>query len=251
MAPIIPLLRKDGRSHFFFAFLRSEQTDRLKQQDQQHDWSHKLNHDDIQRFALEFELTLGNFVDDDLRLNNPADQDAGQECNQRHKDIVAEIVHNIKNLSDGAVGQCQFEVQCIVAQADNDAGNDCINGDNHGSLFSAQMECIHDTGNDSFHDRNRGGNCGKGNDQEENQSYNSTDSAHCRKNLRKGDKHQAGACGHALNTCEGEHSRNNHQTCQQCDAGIKNFNLVDGEHQIGFLACIGAIGYHDTHCYAD
>ena len=45
-------------------------------------------------FAVLFDL-----VDDPVRFYDPADQDAREQGDERHQEAVADIVHQIQNLS--------------------------------------------------------------------------------------------------------------------------------------------------------
>ena len=46
-----------------------------------------------------------SFINNPLRTDDPADEDTGQQRNEWHQETVADIVHNIKQLSDRTVGQ--------------------------------------------------------------------------------------------------------------------------------------------------
>ena len=59
--------------------------------------------------------------------------------------------------------------------------------------------------------------------------------SHGLKDLRQGDKHQTRAGRHTLCPHKGKYGRNDHQTGEQRNNGVENFDLVDRFHQVCFL----------------
>ena len=64
---------------------------------------------------------LFHFADDPVWLYDPADQDAREQRDERHQEAVADIVHQIQELSSRSVRQLQLKVEYVVAKADHDS----------------------------------------------------------------------------------------------------------------------------------
>ena len=74
-----------------------------QQQKQQHDRSDVFYHHDIHSLSAEFFTVFGSFIYDSFWLNNPTDQNTSANCHNRHQNIVADIVHDVKNLCGSTV----------------------------------------------------------------------------------------------------------------------------------------------------
>ena len=113
------------------------------------------------------------------------------------------------------------------------------------------MENFHAVGGNGFQHRNAGGKRGKNSRDKEQNAHKHTCCAHGGKHLGQRNKHQAGACAHALGAREHIHSRNDHGTGQQGHAGIKNFDLVHSLIQVHLRLYIRAVGDHNAHGNAE
>ena len=99
--------------------------------------SNNLYHTDIDIFSAEFFSVFRNFVDNSLWLCNPADKNTGENCNDRHKNVVTEIVEYVKNLTDRAGRKFKLKVKYVVAEANDYAENNSVCSNNNSTLFSA------------------------------------------------------------------------------------------------------------------
>ena len=176
---------------------------------------------------MEADATQGDFIKDSLGLHDPADQDAGGNGNHGHQDIVADVVHDIQNLSNTAVGKSQIEVEDVITQADHDTSDQSQDGHGDGSGLALHMETVHGTGDNGLHHGNGRGQCGKYHRNKEQNANRSTYTAHGMKHLGEGDEHQAGTGGHAFRTHKGVYCRNDHHTGQEGHNGIEQLNLVE------------------------
>ena len=127
------------------------------------------------------------------------------------------------------------------------------------------MKFVDHTGNNGFHDRYGRCNGCKGDHKKENGSDYAACCSHGLKDLRQGDKHQTRAGRHTLCPHKGKYGRNDHQTGEQRNNGVENFDLVVGlvevdvvldvaavgDHQVCFFFYVGTIGNHNTHRYTD
>ena len=77
-------------------------------------------HNNIHSFSAEFFAVSLHFVDNPLWFYNPADENAGENCNNRHKEAVADIVHQIQELADASVGERQFQIKKAVPERNDD-----------------------------------------------------------------------------------------------------------------------------------
>ncbi len=223
----------------------------LQKEQEKHDGSNNLDHNGIESLAAELETAESDLVNNGLGLDDPANKDAACDCNNRHKDVVADIVENVENLCNATVGKGHLEVEDIVAEADDYANNIGDDGSNKSCLFAAPAKFIHAAGNNGFQKGNRRGESGKCNSNEEDNSDNGACTAHCVKYLGEGDEHKAGACGHAFGAHKGEHGGNDHETCKESNESIEDFNAVNALNKVGVLLDIGTIGNHDAHCNGD
>ncbi len=113
-----------------------DNTCRLKQKDEQKYRSYEFNCCCINKFSSEFFTVFCNLVNDCFWLGNPADKNAGKQCKQRHKNIVAEIIKYIKNLTNGAVRQLELKVEFIVAKAYNCTEYKSVNKNDNSTFLS-------------------------------------------------------------------------------------------------------------------
>ena len=81
---------------------------------------HKLHHSLVNGFAPELMILQFHLVGDPLGLHDPAHEDGREQAGNGHQAGIGDVVHNVKQLANGTVGQCDFKVEYIVAQADND-----------------------------------------------------------------------------------------------------------------------------------
>jgi len=219
----------------------------LQKEQEEHNGSNNLYHNGIETLATELQTAESNFFDDGLGLDDPANKDAAGDSNNRHKDVVADIVENVENLCNTAVGKGELKVEDVVAEADNNTHKVSDNRYDDSGLSAAPSELIHTAGDNGFKQGYGGGESCKNNGDKEDDTDNVAGNAHCGKNLGHGDKHKAGACGHALGAHKGKDSGNDHKTGKECHDSIKELDAVDALDQIGVLLNVGTIGDHNTH----
>ena len=110
---------------------------------------------------------LGRLVDDCLGLDEPADKDTGADREDRHQDIVRQIIEDIEDLSGTiAVRQLELKVQQIVAEADSHRDH-CRGQAFDDSRLFALHTLVDKAGNDSLKKRYRAGQRGKQHHKEE------------------------------------------------------------------------------------
>ena len=98
-----------------------------------------------------------HLADDVVRRFDPADENCRQQRNERHHDGVADIVHEVQQLTDRAVGQRQLKIELAVAQRNDGARRKIDHGQNNNRLFAVSMENFHTVCHDGFQHRNAGG----------------------------------------------------------------------------------------------
>ena len=206
--------------------LLSKDPSGLQKQHQHHYRGNIADHHPVELLAAEGLAVALHLVNDVIRRHDPADQDGGQQGNERHHNTVADVVHDIQQLRRRAVGQLYLKIEDAVTQR-NDGGRGQINDRQHKyRLFAARVEDLHAVGGDGFQHRDAGGQGGKNSGDEEQDAHESAGLAHSGKHLGQRDEHQAGACAHALGAGEHIHGGDDHGTGQQSHAGIKNFDLI-------------------------
>ena len=77
----------------------------LQKQHQHHHRGNIADHHPVELLAAEGLAVALHLVNDVIRRHDPANQDGGQQGNERHHDAVADVVHDIQQLSRRAVGQ--------------------------------------------------------------------------------------------------------------------------------------------------
>ena len=102
---------------------RLKNPDAGQQDDEQQDWRDELDHCNVKPFAGEFFAVEGDFIECGLRLGNPANQNTGEQADNRHEEVVACVVEDVENLADAAVRKLELEVEDVVAEA-HDNRND-------------------------------------------------------------------------------------------------------------------------------
>ena len=95
-----------------------------KKQDQHYDRHDIADHETVQTGAPEGFSVSFHFTDDPVRSDHPADQNTGQEGDERHQEAVAEIVHNIEQLCDGSVWKLQLKIKLVVTKTDQYGSNE-------------------------------------------------------------------------------------------------------------------------------
>ena len=96
------------------------QHSRRLQEKNEHDHRHNiLDHDPVQPLQTELAPAVLDFLDDPGRTDNPADQNCRQHRDEGHHEAVADVVHQVQELADAAVGQRKLNVELAVAQRDN------------------------------------------------------------------------------------------------------------------------------------
>ena len=92
---------------------------RLHKQHQHHNRGNIAHHDSVELFAAERLAVALHLANDIIRRFDPADQYRGQQRNQRQHNAVADVVHDVQQLTDRAVGQLNLEVEHAVPQRNN------------------------------------------------------------------------------------------------------------------------------------
>lgn len=138
-----------------------------KKQDQHYDRHDIADHETVQTGTFEMLAISFYLSDDPVRSDYPADQNTGQQRNKRHQEAVADVVHDIKKLSDGTIWKAKFEVQFVVSETDQNCGDQRINTDSTAHFFARFMVKFHTVSNQSFHDGNAGCQRRKAHHQEE------------------------------------------------------------------------------------
>lgn len=140
-----------------FRAVSVEDAEGLQEQDKQQDRRDELDKQSVHRFAAEGEPALFEFADDPVRTGNPADQDTFADSDDRHGDVVADVVRQVEDLGDGAVRQRQLEIELVIAQADDQAAQDGVQADDRRRFGAGPAEAVHKAGRDGFHDGNVAG----------------------------------------------------------------------------------------------
>ena len=110
------------------------------------------------------------------------------------------------------------------------------------------MQLILRDGNNGFHQRDRRGQSGDQNQQEK-RCADHVAEGHGFKYTGQRYEHQAGpgVDRRRIAAIKGNHGRYDHQTGDQGNTGVENFNLPDRTLQMIFCMHIRAIGDHDAH----
>ena len=69
---------------------------RLHKQYQHHNRGNIAHHNSVELFSAECLTVALHLANDVIRRFDPADQNRGQQCNQRHHNAVADVVHNVQ-----------------------------------------------------------------------------------------------------------------------------------------------------------
>ena len=203
-----------------FLFLKQNPR-RLKKQNQHNHRCDEANHDGVHFLAAEVFAVSFHLVDDVIRGYDPADEDRGEQGDQRHHEAVADVIHDIQQLAGGTVGQLHLKVEDAVAQGDDSGSGQVDDGQHQHGLFPAGVEDLHAVGCDGFQHGDAGGQRGKNRGDEKEDANHISGFSHACENFGKGDKHQAGACAHALGSGEHIDSRDDHGAGQKGYAGVK------------------------------
>ena len=219
----------------------------LHKQYQHHNRGNIAHHNGVELFAAEGFAVALHLTNDVIRCFDPADQNRGQQRNQRHHNAVADVIHDVQQLADRTVGQFDLEVEHTVSKGNDSRSGKIDDRQHQHCALSAGVEDLHAVGGDGFQHRDAGSQRGKNCGDEEQQPHNGACLAHRRKDLWQRDKHQARPGTHALGARENVDGGDNHSTRQQGHAGIKNFDLVDRFVQVHVILYVGAVGDHNAH----
>ena len=113
------------------------------------------------------------------------------------------------------------------------------------------MKDLHTVGRDRLKHGDAAGERRESRHEEKGQSDKASNAIHGFKHLGKGNKHQARACLHALDSFKNIDGRNDHHSREQSHSHIKAFNLMNRCNDIHILVDIGAIGDHDSHGHTE
>ena len=86
----------------------------LQKQHQHHHRGNIADHHPVEFLAAEGLAAPLHLINDVIRRHDPADQDGGQQGDERHHNAVADIVHDIQQLSRRAVGQLHLKIEDAV-----------------------------------------------------------------------------------------------------------------------------------------
>ena len=218
-----------------------------KEQDE-HDHRHDvLDHDPVEVLQAELPAAVLDFLDDPVGADDPADQDRGQHGDEGHHEAVADVVHQVQELADTAVGQRELHIELAVAQCDDDRCGRVEERQRDRGGLSFRVEDLHAVGCDGLQDRDAAGQRRKSSHQEEGQAHEPAQGRHRGKDLGERDEHQARARLHAFHALEDEDRGDDHHARQERHARVKKFNLVYGCVDIDVFFNIGTVGDHDSH----
>ena len=137
--------------------LQTQDSCGLQEQDE-HDHGHNISdHDRVKFPQREFPAAEFNFLDDPVRTDHPADQDGGQHGDEGHHETVADIIHQIQDLSYAAVGQGKLNIEDAVTQRDDDRNNSVKDRQDKGGRLPPCMEYLHAVGRDGLQYGNAAG----------------------------------------------------------------------------------------------
>ena len=158
------------------------------QEQDQHDHGHHIaHHHAIQLGPAEMLAVFLHLIDD------PADQDAGEETDKGHQEAVADVVHHVQKLSGAAVGQGQLEVEHVVAKADGHGGHQRIDAHHGAHFLAALVEDLHAVCHQRFHDGYAAGQRREAKGQEEHDADDPAHAAHGGEHPGQADEGQAGS----------------------------------------------------------
>ena len=87
---------------------------RLQKQNKHHDRGDEANHHTVKFFPVEGFAVPLHLINDIVGCHNPANQDGREQCDKRHHDAVADIIHDVKKLSGRAVRQFHLYIDDTV-----------------------------------------------------------------------------------------------------------------------------------------
>ena len=174
------------------------------------------------------------------------DKQADAQSSYGHHDRIGQEIKEIQELhaDDRHIGERS------VAEAGQGSQKDHHGTDQQRAGRTVPFEFIREGGHCALRESDRARERREKDQGEEGNTDDQTE-AHAGKNLGHGDKHQGRTCTERLRISPGksEDSRDDHQTGQHGDAGIKYFNLDRGFLDRDFFFHIGTEGDQDTHCY--
>ena len=224
------------------------QNPRRSKEQNKHDHRHDvLDHDAVEVLEAEPPAAVLDFLDDPVGADHPADQDRGQHGDEGHHEAVADVVHQVQELADAAVGQRDLHVELAVAQRDDDGGRRVEESQRDRGGLALCVEDFHAVGHDGLQDRDAAGQRRKSSHEEEREAHKPAQGRHRGKDFGERDEHQARACFHAFHAFEDEDGRDDHETCQERHTRVKIFNLVNGCVDIYVFFDVGAVCDHDAH----
>ena len=128
-----------------------------------------------------------------------------------------------------------LKIEHAVAQRDHSRCGKIDDRQDENGLFAADVEDLHIVCRDRFQHGDAGGERCEDRREEEQRADDRPGLAHGREDLRQRDEHQAGAGAHAVGAGKDKDSRDDHDACQQGDAGVKELDLArDLSRRINF-----------------
>lgn len=185
---------------------------------------------------------------DDLRLDAPTNEDAGQERHDRHHDGVRDEVEEVEQRS--ARTQRLDERKTVVAQVHEHGRNTDDHEREHSCLLARAFRAVMYDRNAGLHKRDRRGERCEDNEQEEQHADNGCEITKRCEHLRQHDKHEtrAGILGNRLRrTQRNERCWHDHEARQERNTDIEARNTDRARSERVALLHVGAIGDHDTH----
>ena len=170
-------------------------------------------------------------------------QAGGNGCNGHH-DRVGQKVEEVQKLhpEHGHPGQ-RAVAQCRQAAQRHHDG-----ADEHGGAGAVPAQLVLKGGNSALGQGDGAGNGCKQHQHKEQHTHHSAQT-HTGKHLGDGDEHQrrAGLQGVRVAAGEGEHRRDDHQTCHDGNGGIEHLHILGGLLDGDVLLHIGAKGDQNAH----
>lgn len=215
--------------------------------DRDQDGRDVLDHDAPCRTPAEWRRGHDLFLDD-LRLDAPTNEDAGQERHDRHHDGVRDEVEEVEQRSAGT--QRLDERKAVVAQIHEHGRNTDDHEREHSCLLARAFRAVMHDRNASLHERDRRGERCENNEQEEQHADNGCEIAERCEHLRQHDEHETGA--RILSNCLrrtqcNERCWHDHEARQERNANIKASNTDRARGERIALLHVGTIGDHDAH----
>ena len=102
---------------------QSPESCRLQEKDCHHDRCYIFDHENIELLPGEFFSVSLYFICHPAGPDDPADQNARKHSDKGHHKAVADVVHNVKKLSDRTVRETDLHIEDTVTQRNHGCGD--------------------------------------------------------------------------------------------------------------------------------